>query len=183
MARLKIHLVSKETFFGFSQSLGIWPFISAMSDIRQTKMKSVLEDVFEAFIGATELLLDEKIKRGVGYSIIYNIIESLLDSVDISLQYEVLFDAKTRLKEIFDKFAKQGIGKLEYNSTRDPVTGIFTVNAIRVLPNGSRIILSRGTASLNKDAEQRAAEVAIEALARAGFSKPIPPEFLKFSGR
>lgn len=182
ISRLKIHLVSKDTFFAFAQSLNMWNFISATSDIRQTKMKKVLEDVFEAFIGATELLADEKIKQGVGYTIVYNIISTILDSVDISLEYEVLFDAKTRLKEIFDKF-KERIGKIEYDAVRGETDKLFTVNALSVLPNGRRQILGTGKASLKIDAEQRAAEVAIQTLARSGISKPIPPEYLKFSRR
>jgi dsRNA-specific ribonuclease len=181
IARLKIHLVSKDTFFAFAQSLNMWPFISAMTDIRQTKMKKVLEDVFEAFIGATELLIDEKIKQGVGYSIVYNIIASILDQVDISLEYEVLFDAKTRLKEIFDKFVKQGIGKLDYEAVRDDK--LFTVNAVRILPNGTKQLLSTAKASLKIDAEQKAAEIAIRTLLGMGFEKPVPVEYLKFSRR
>lgn len=179
MARLKIHLVSKQTFYTLAESLGFWPFISATVDERQTKMKKILEDVFEAFIGATELMLDEKIRRGVGNAVTYNIIASLFDDLEISLDYNVLFDAKTRLKEIFDLFSKRGIGKLEYESLRDDK--LFNTVVFQVTPEGKRIQIGSAKASLKIDAEQRAAEVAIRTLAQRGISKPVPEEFKKFA--
>jgi len=54
IARLKINYGSKQTFCSIACNLGFWPFISATTDLRQRKMKSLLEDVFEAFIGVTE---------------------------------------------------------------------------------------------------------------------------------
>jgi dsRNA-specific ribonuclease len=105
LARLKINLVSKEIFAGIATKLGLWDFISADVEIRQTKMKPLLEDVLEAFFGTTEYLLDKKMKNtiyGTGYAICYQIISKLLDNENISLKYEDLYDNKTRLKETLD---------------------------------------------------------------------------------
>ena len=47
-------------------------------------------------------LLDKKIGLSVGYSVCYNIVKELFDQVKISLKYEDLYDAITRLKETQD---------------------------------------------------------------------------------
>lgn len=102
IARLKINLVSKENYSEISQKLGFWDYISADAETRHTKMKPTLEDVFEAFFGATENILDEKIRFGVGGEICRQIIYSLFDEIQISLKYYDLYDSKTILKENID---------------------------------------------------------------------------------
>ena len=76
-ARLKINLVSKRQFGDIGIKLGLWPFVSATTDVKDTKMKQTLEDVFEAIIGVTQTLIDTRIKQGAGHSICYNMIERL----------------------------------------------------------------------------------------------------------
>lgn len=102
IARLKINMVSKENFSKLAEKLGFWEYISATEQYRYSEMKPILEDVFEAFFGATEQILDTHIKYGVGYAICYQILETLFNEIDISLNYNDLYDAKTRLKELFD---------------------------------------------------------------------------------
>lgn len=139
LARLKINYGSKKTFYELAEKLGMWDYISATTeqrvnkkkvkmngrmqvieeevvvDIRQTKKKSLLEDSFEAFIGVTQMLLDNSVKQGVGFKICYKIIESLYDEMDIKLDHESLYDAKTRLKELFDKYSDK-FGKWDKNN-------------------------------------------------------------------
>jgi dsRNA-specific ribonuclease len=139
LARLKINYGSKKTFYEIGDKLGMWDFISATTekrvnkkkvklgnrivvkeeevvvDIRQTKKKSLLEDSFEAFIGVTQTLLDMFVKQGEGFKICYKIIESLYDDMDIKLDHESLYDAKTRLKELFDKYCDK-FGKWDKNN-------------------------------------------------------------------
>ena len=127
LARLKINYGSKKMFYTLGDKLGMWEYITAgtekrvtkmkkkmnnrmivvenenVIDIKQTKKKSLLEDCFEAFIGVTQILLDEFVKYGTGYKICYNIITKLYDDLDIKLDHESLYDPKTRLKELFDK--------------------------------------------------------------------------------
>ena len=62
LARLNINYGSKESFFDIAQRLGFWPFISASEEERNKNMRSLLEDVLEAFIGATEIILDNYLK-------------------------------------------------------------------------------------------------------------------------
>ena len=131
ITRLKIRYVSKKAFSNFGKELGFWDFISASDDVRAKEMKPTLEDVFEAFTGATEYLLDKKIGLSVGYSVCYNIVKELFDHVKISLKYEDLYDAITRLKETQDYwnsmegrqkwkkiYPKQAFGRLIYVNER-----------------------------------------------------------------
>ena len=131
LARLKINYGSKKMFYELGEKLGMWPFIRAGTEVRttktkkkinntiqkventntinikQTKKKSLLEDCFEAFIGVTQTLLDHFVKIGTGYKIVYNLISKLYDDLTINLDHKSLYDPKTRLKELFDKYSDQ----------------------------------------------------------------------------
>jgi dsRNA-specific ribonuclease len=70
---------------------------------------SMKEDVFESFLGALEDLIDSRIFIHTGYSVIYNIISSLLDEEqNISLNLADILDAKTKILEIFSSRKKFG---------------------------------------------------------------------------
>lgn len=176
LTRLKINLISKKSFASFGKQLLFWDFVSADTDVRSMKMDKTLEDVFEAFFGTTELLIDARIRRGAGYSICYNIIHNLLESRDISLKYEELFDSKTRLKEIFDHFG-DNLGKLNYETEK--IDRIHYVKAVLLLDNKKKH-LGDGSAPLKADAQQRASEKAIETLRRMGFVKPLSDGYKLF---
>lgn len=113
LTRLKINLISKKSFATFAKTLDFWDYITVDMDTRNNKMNKTLEDVFEAFFGATELLLDTRIRHGIGYEICYSIVKKLLDETDLSLKYKDIFDAKTRIKEILDFFGDE-LGELNY---------------------------------------------------------------------
>lgn len=179
IARLKINYASKEHFHTFANELGFWPYITATVGERGSKMKSLLEDSFEAFIGATEFLIDQKVKQGAGYAIAYNIVANILDGKEISLRYEDLFDANTRLKELFDLLVKQGRAKkYEYAIRRDE-GGVFA-DAIWIHPDGRREVIGTGRAYIQKDAEQRASEMALTNLRARGIFKEVPEQYRKF---
>lgn len=176
LTRLKINLISKRSFAFFAKKFLFWDFISADIDTRNNKMDKTLEDVFEAFFGATELLIDSKIRIGAGYSICYNIISNMLDTQDISLKYEDLFDAKTRLKETFDHFGTK-IGSLKYDTKK--VDRIHHVTVKQIL-DGNNKELGYGTAPLKSDAQQYASLKAIDTLKDMGFFRPLPDNYKIF---
>jgi dsRNA-specific ribonuclease len=177
IARIRINLGAKENLFQLAEKNNMWKFITADEVVRNTKKKKTLEDVFEAFIGATELIIDNKIRRGAGYEICYCIIENIFDQIKISLKYEDLFDAKTRLKEVFDFFPKDSIGTVVYESTRQEPFSVVTI--YRVI-RSQKQRLGVGKAALKVDAEQVAAKAAIEEMKKMGFTKPPPEIFSKF---
>jgi len=158
IARLKINYVSKKEFASIGEGMGFWNFITAISEERASKKRALLEDVFEAFIGATEYLLDLHFQVGVGYSVVYDIFENVFDKKEISLRYEDLYDAKTRVKEYFDMH--RDMGQLVYNNIRDPLTGMFVSSLFS--DRERQKILGTGQATNKGDAEQIASQDAID---------------------
>jgi dsRNA-specific ribonuclease len=179
VARLRINYGARQSFSQIGDKLGFWDFVSASEEDRGRKKKDLLEDCVESFVGATELIMDDEFRPGVGQAVVYDILSSVFDEIPISLKYEDLYDAKTRLKEIFD-YHKDTIGKLKYTNSRDAESGLFTANAWRAV-NGKEIKIGYGSATKLKDAEQRAAENGLATMVRNGFTKPIPPEYALFN--
>jgi dsRNA-specific ribonuclease len=180
VARLRILYGSKQTFCVIAENLGFWPFISADEEQRNTEKKKLLEDTFEAFIGVTELMIDEKIRHNVGYAIVYEILHSVFETVNISLKYEDLYDAKTRLKELFDLYNKgdSNIGTLQYEETKDLETRLTTSLVYQKISPTHRILLGQGVASLKADAQQRAASSGIQKMNSKGYVKQVPQIYI-----
>jgi dsRNA-specific ribonuclease len=206
-ARLRINYGAKAVFAPLADKLGFWNFISSAEDgtaknmkYRNRHKKDLLEDTLEAFIGCTEYLLDQAYRPGVGYGIVYDILTDIFNEIHISLKYEDLFDAKTRLKETFDVFTS--LGTWAYIDSREEVadTG-YTVATATVYrdPTGTSnkpiepcnkqphqqprrgwIKLGKGTASNKGDAQQQAAQMALKTLAAAGFYRTPPAEYQYF---
>ena len=195
VARLRINYGAKQSFCEIARKLGFWPFISATNELRNRKMKPLLEDVFEAFLGATERILDRKKRVGVGYAIVYDFLANIFDEMYISLRYEDLYDAKTRLKELFD-LHEDKIGPLVYKETKhDLITysSVFrveggkyqerpdgTLNKKKII-NGRYIKIGEGSAALKADAQQAAASCGLMTLNRQGWFKPVPMIYQLFN--
>lgn len=196
-ARLRINYGSKNSFCSIAENYGFWDFISATNDLRQRKKKSLLEDVFEAFIGATETILDSQTSVGVGYACVYRILSSIFDEIPISLKYEDLYDAKTRLKELFDIHSEK-LGPLRYEERREDLLShsmIYrldgakyetrpdgTVNTNSIVTKYKKILIGQGKAALKADAEQVASSMALQTLSSQGYIKYAPSIYAKFSG-
>lgn len=194
-ARLRINLGSKNSFCQIAEKYGFWEFITATNELRQRKKKPLLEDVFEAFIGATELILDTKTKTGVGYACVFKILSNIFDDMNISLKYEDLYDAKTRLKELFDIFVEE-IGPLVYEEHRKELlsfTSIYrlhgakfeiksdgSVNTNKIIGNYRKILIGEGSAALKADSEQVAALNALKKMESEGYIKHPPAIYAKF---
>ena len=132
MTELKKVYISKKIFSPYSKKLGFDKFIrwKQLTVIEKNLTRdiimddSMLEDVFEAFCGALEDLIDSKIIVNSGMSIIYNIISSIMDEINIVTNLEELFDPKTQIKEIVEdsqtiQFIDETKGyKLKYSSSK-----------------------------------------------------------------
>jgi len=180
IARLKINMVSKKKFSEIAQSIGMDRFVrydvNELPAYNSIALHSMMEDVFEAFFGATEWLVDKLVEPGAGYGICYAIIAKILDRTEISLDYNDLYDAVTRLKETFDICKTRLPGTIRYENRREDHTQFVTV--LHVGPNGTSV-LGRGQAHTLDEAKQIAAGKAILLLEKRGISKPIPPYYLK----
>lgn len=179
ISKMKTDLVSKKTFCMLGDKLGLWEFVSCSDEVRKTNMKKTLEDVFESFIGALEFLLDN-IREGCGYSFCYNIVGSLFDEMNISLRYQDIYDAKTRLKELFDFHKGKSMSEMKYGSYKGDDNIVTSEVFVTALHNGKwlhNLCVGEGKAHLKIDAEKRASEVAIRTLKEMGIYKPIPEIF------
>jgi dsRNA-specific ribonuclease len=176
VARLKINYGARKSLFDIGERLGFWNYITATEEEYSTKKKSLIEDCFEAFCGVTEYIIDKITRNGVGYAIVYDILSNIFDDIPISLRYEDLYDAKTRLKEIFDK--NKQFGKLEYMNSK--VDRITTTQLFMISQTGQRNQIGLGSAAKQADAEEKAASEGIKYMKRLGIESVIPKEYLTF---
>lgn len=210
VARLRINYGAKNFFADIGEKLGFWPFISANAESieknqksRQNNKKDLLEDCFEAFLGCTEYILDNKFRPGVGYAIVYDILSNIFDDINMSLKYEDLYDSKTRLKELFDNF--KDLGSWYYINTREKIKNEeFSVSKsilyqippnynkkqplkiqidkdIELRPQPGWIEIGIGIAPKKNSSQQKASEKAIDYFKKKGIIKPPPKEYLQFS--
>ena len=96
------------------------------------------------------------------------ILEHIFNGIDVSFNYNDLYDPKTRLKELFDRH-KNDLGVLVYKDTRNET--LVSTSISHCLPNGRQVFLATGTGNILKDAHQKAAEKALEVLNQRGISK------------
>ena len=82
VARLRINYGAKKSFYKIADDLDFWEYISASEQERSRNRKSRLEDSLEAFMGATEMILNTTFCNGVGYAIIYDIMKKIFDTID-----------------------------------------------------------------------------------------------------
>jgi len=184
VARLRINYGAKQSFYSLAEKLGYWKFISASVEERSSNMKPLLEDCFESFIGVTEYLLDSYFKRpGIGNAIVYKFLKSVFDEIPISLRYEDLIDAKTRLKELFD--CNHELGVLDYEDERDEKLSISKVYRVvngtgrKRKTGGQRYLLGTGRGNLRPQSQQNAAKYALSYLKSKGIEKADAAEFYK----
>lgn len=207
LTRLKIILVQKDTIQRIAKDAGFWPYVSASIEDRERKMRPILEDVFESFLGATEMLLDNKYSVGVGYSICYDIIKSFYKEQEISFSYEYLYDDITRLKELVD-YMKVRInrGDQEYKDKLSKIIkpdlyttfiGYKLTNAVEFEPESILkksearlefknktnkrfyIALAQGVKPKGDDAKQVAAKNMLRILNQLGLNRPVPDIYKK----
>tara|TARA_B100001093_G_C26771723_1_gene990534 strand:- start:577 stop:1473 length:897 start_codon:yes stop_codon:yes gene_type:complete len=197
VARLRINYGARQSFSDIGERLGFWPYISASEDDRLRKKKDKLEDCVESFIGCTEYLLDNAFRPGVGYAIVYDILSNIFDEIQMSLRYEDLYDAKTRLKELFDLYKTQ-LGSWIFVDNRDDKLAISQVYMIPANSRNKQVIkrkigdniieeapsdwklMGEGKAAKKGDAQQKAADAGLKLLNENGWVKEIPEEYKYF---
>jgi dsRNA-specific ribonuclease len=176
VARLRIVYGSRKFLAELAQRYKFLQWIQlSLKKTTGAKLEAVLEDVFEAFIGALEYLVDTHIRPGLGYIACNNFIVHTLEESVIDFAYENLFDAKTRLKEVVDCFNQQ-LSRLKYTVVSNSVSITVCVMNTTTHCIGTQSIINR-----QSDAEQVASEAAIKVLAGMGYSKPVPEEYRRIA--
>lgn len=181
IARLKINLISKITFSKWAKDLHFDRFISYDLETKLKQEISVLEDCFEAFIGVTEILIDNIVEGG-GYYYCYQFLSSILEEHPISLSYVDLYDSITRLKETFDyyngicvKEEKPIWGTIKFESQKLENGGGQHVKLIQTQKQLlSDTILLEETGPILSEVKHSLCEKYLKYLKEQGFEKPLP---------
>ena len=130
---------------------------------------SMLEDVVEALIGTIFSNINKKTVRGAGYPIVYNIMDSFWSELNITLDYKKVFDAVSRLKQLYERpDIKWPVTYIYIN--RGEYTKLHTAKVIGY-PLGNRMpvfknkkIISTATGTTKAEAREKASEKALEYL-------------------
>jgi dsRNA-specific ribonuclease len=159
-ADIKSKFASKSVLSLYADSLGFEKFITVKQLVKESLLDSVLEDVFEAFVGA----LDDVIRvhsegMNVGYPICYNFVKSVLSQTEMSFKYTDLVDAKTRLKELFQHLNNQS---LRYTSPTEPLYETVITGVV----NGQRREIVRESANNKKKSIDTASSSLLNLLQR-----------------
>jgi dsRNA-specific ribonuclease len=172
--RLKIYYGSKKALPKIAEKYNFWNWVRKNGDVNKNDTE---EDIVESFVGATQLLVDKYIKLGVGYAIVYDILETMFDEVfpDISLKYEDLVDSVTRLKEIVDSYQKNTDYKVTQTINYSQVANKIKVT---IIFSGGLSLSAEGLGINKTDAHKSAAENMILKLKNKGIFIEKKFEFL-----
>lgn len=187
LATLRIKYGSKDILSELSMKYQFDKFIRCTKEERidKNKFKNILEDVFEAFFGAVEFSLDE-IKTGLGYFGVYQILESIFNEIeDITIDYETLVDAKTRLNELKDEIVKLPEYKdmtLKYNHVKLNNAEYSVKLILRSNLSCINEVIGESVSNFKKIAEISSAEKGLKWIERnLKIKKNIPDRFKTFS--
>ena len=145
---------------------------------KNAEYRNMLKATFMSFIGAMTMIVDSKRVKGVGYTLAYNLYEYYLDDADISTDYNVIFDAKSRLSELY---LRLGWATRKYVfSTYDEEKCLYKSEVIGY-PKGNKVpneknkmVLGRGEAKRKTEAEKIAARVTLKKLDRTFHISEVP---------
>lgn len=179
IARLKINLVSRESFSKWAEELGFEKFISYDLETKMKHNSAVMEDCLEAFIGVTEYLIDLLFQK-CGYYFCFQFVKSLLDEKKISLLYEDLYDPITRLKETFDFYTSIHLknscpyiwGTMKFESKKKEEGG----HVVKLIQKGSgkEITLLTDEGNFLTEIKHKLCFNYLDFLKSKGYSKPVP---------
>ena len=128
------NLICKKNLAKLAEELEFERYISTTNKSLSSfeTRQSTLEDVFEAFFGCTSQILNNKYSIGYSLNVLYHIVSSVLDRQTISLKYEDIIDANTRLKETIDMLNFKNTDLFRNDSTQP--TPQATIRAYEVKP-------------------------------------------------
>ena len=181
LSRLKINLVSKESFCRIARDYNFEPFISFTTEMRIKCIDSILEDCVEAFFGVTESLVNQYYD-GLGYKICFNILKGILDKRDISLRYQDLYDSITRLKECFDYFSSPHLskkcpyiwGKLQFQAFKDLEKNEQVVSIFQFCKStGRKELIAQRRGRMLDETRRQMCEEYLQFLESKQYSKPV----------
>lgn len=183
LTRIKHNLMSKKQLAVLAEECGFFEHILYGDEIIESLAQnpdlhnnndylSMLEDVLEAFIGCLVSCLNSMELQGVGYAVASKFFQTLLSGVEIEIDFEKVFDAKSRLKEIYDKMGWQFGKNVFYSEELKNKTGYVTyvyayVNGDKRAFDTNKVFLTYVQGKTKTESEMAAAQRAIEILERS----------------
>ena len=209
LTKIKHNMVSKKQLARLAKVQGLEKFIRYGKKMEEEMAKnrdldnnieylSMLEDVMEAFFGCLTLVIENSGRdHGVAVQVSANILKSFFDNEEISIKYTDVFDAVSRLKELYEskergfkwptgeideskkRGFKQPIGEQAYEITR-PHGDQFKVTVYGwplndkkpVLAN--RVVLATAFDIEKQNAKQKAAKQALAILDSSHGIRELP---------
>lgn len=193
LTRIKHNLVSKKQLAIFARKEGFEDHILYGEEVAIMKKKvpvdlrtyhsskgkgkakdyiSVLEDVMEAYFGCLITIIENSGKsHGVAIQIVHNILRSFFDAEEISTKYEEVFDAVSRLKELYES-KKRGfrwpndkayvVTKINETTFQADVYG--WAKGDKKPEDANKVKLATAKATDKEEAKQKAATIALAML-------------------
>lgn len=151
MSKLRSYLVCSKSLANYSRKIRLFDYIHighSISSSQLEKSDKILEDVFEALIGATYLDL--------GIDVAYRVVKEFLFEDIKNTGVDVLIDAKTKLQEDIQSEYREAV-KYELIDEYGPAHD--RTFEVQVTFNG--LVLGRGIGKSKKAAEEAAARDAL----------------------
>ncbi len=120
MTRIKHTLISKKYLANLAYQAGFLNHIrfgelqgvvaaagranAALPASSSKELLSLLEDCFEAFIGCLREVVNRRSSHHAGCVVARLMVTSFINKNDVPTAYDDIFDAKSRLKEVYDKY-------------------------------------------------------------------------------
>jgi len=160
--KLKQTGISKRSLSSFANKLNFLEHIRADDKTKKEEKNKILEDVFEAFCGCLELMINRDYYL-VGSIFVYNFIKSVADTEHLSLMVEDLWDPKTRLKEFKDRHREKNPEIVEDKRDEEKKFNIILSFTVK----GNKFF-GKGRGLTKQDAEKYASKEIINELIRKG---------------
>lgn len=151
MSKLRSYLVCSKSLANYSRKYGFYKFIKighSITDEQLYNSDKILEDVFEALIGA--LYLDK------GIDVAYKVIKKILYEDILNTGIDDIVDSKTRLQEEIQAEHREAVKYVLVGESGPAHDKTFE---IEVLFNG--LVLGKGKGKTKKAAEEAAAKDAL----------------------
>lgn len=152
LTRIRAHMVKSKTLATYGRKFGFAKYVvssMAVSKEQIEKSDSILEDVFEALVGA--IYLDLGIDAAFRY--MNNIFYEDVKNIDMS----ITIDPKTRLQELMQSEYHGNVHYELIDATGPAHDRTFTVNVMF-----NDVVLATGVGKSKKAAEEEAAKKALE---------------------
>lgn len=107
LTRIKQLLVSTKYFQGLAEKYGLMDVFVIKEGVYEAlspkDKASLMDDVFEAAMGAIYNVATMIFQKGFGHLLVYTIITTMFDTLTIPLDWNAFMDPVSRIKEVYDK--------------------------------------------------------------------------------